>query len=206
MWVITADQDASSRTGDRVEQILAHLEPVVGPQGVLLPFQRTVGDEIQAVFDSAATCLQAAFELQRAQRWAVGIGIGTADLATEARASTGPAFVRARRAVERASSKAVSVPLALEAADGAPDKSDEAAAVRDTEALLQLLAAVVRRRSEAGWAVVDRLRGGARTHREIATDLGVSPQAVGRFIIGTLTSGLRAPGSGPRPWAWRHSA
>lgn len=176
MFVITADQDGSRRTGDRVDQILAHLSDALDPGDLLLPFQRTVGDEIQAVFAAAGPCLSAALELQRHQRWAVGIGIGPGSLADEARASTGPAFVHARTAVDRASSKAVTVPVAVQADHPEPGQ------VMHVEALVQLLSAVVRRRSEAGWEVADRLCAGALTHREVAESLGISPQAVGQRL------------------------
>ncbi|HLS24874.1 MAG TPA: hypothetical protein VK063_03260 [Beutenbergiaceae bacterium] len=191
MFVVTADQDKSSVAGEQVEAVLAHLERTVVRPGsgaqarMLLPFQRTVGDEIQGVFSDARACLDAALELQRLQQWAVGIGIGAGTLAREARASGGPAFVHARTAVERARSKAVTVPLALAA------EAQEQYIV-DTEALLQLLSAVVRRRSEAGWEVVDRLRAGAATYREVAKDLGISAQAVGQRLRVALWSEERA--------------
>ncbi|MGC0271539.1 hypothetical protein ACO0LV_00890 [Pseudactinotalea sp. Z1739] len=182
MFVITADQDASSRTGDKVEQILRRMARAIPAQDVVLPFQRTVGDEIQAVFDSAPVVLASALELTRAQDWAVGIGIGAVDLAEEARSSSGAAFVCARTAVERASSKAVTVPLAV-VADGV----DEGAA-DEAEALVQLLAAVVRRRSDAGWEVADLLRDGAGSQRAVATELGITPQAVGQRLRVALWS------------------
>ncbi len=193
MFVVTADQDASSRSGEQVEAVLAHLAgaawaPAAAEQ-MLLPFQRTVGDEIQGVFAGAGACLDAVLELQRQQQWAVGVGIGTATLADEARASGGPAFVRARTAVERARSKAVTVPLAV-CADGADDGEQHRA--EEAEALLQLIAAVVRRRSKAGWEVVDRLRAGATTHRQVARDLGVSAQAVGQRLRVALWAEERA--------------
>ena len=65
MFVITADQDASRRVGDQVEAILEHLQQAVPAQGKVLGFERTVGDEIQAVFNAAEACLGAALELQR---------------------------------------------------------------------------------------------------------------------------------------------
>lgn len=182
MFVITADQDSSSRTGDKVEQILTRMARAIPAQDVLLPFQRTVGDEIQAVFDSAPVVLASALELARAQDWAVGIGIGSVDLADEARSSSGAAFVCARTAVERASSKAVTVPLAV-VAEGADQE-----AAGEVEALVQLLVAVVRRRSDAGWEVADLLRDGAGSQRAVAAELGITPQAVGQRLRVALWS------------------
>src|SRR5690625_3701828 len=177
MFVITADQDASRRVGDRVDTILAHLQQVGPPQGKVLGFERTAGDKSQADLYTDRPCQPAAMELQRQEQWAVGIGIGTAELAASARASAGPAFLHARAAVERASSKAVPVPLALQASF-----ESDPGLVAEAEALLQLLSAVVRRRSAAGWEAADQLASGARTHREVGESLGISPQAVGQRL------------------------
>ncbi|MBK5248318.1 MAG: hypothetical protein JJE50_02625 [Actinomycetales bacterium] len=180
MFVITADQDASRRSGDRVEVILGELTTLIRDRdladGVALPFERTVGDEVQGVLTDAAAALRLALHLQRHQEWSVGIGIGPVDLplAESARASSGAAFVRAREAVERARGKSVPVPFALEA--GSTPRSEQ------TESLLQLLAAVVRRRTAQGWEVVDLLSQGAATRREAAASLGISAQAVSQRL------------------------
>lgn len=179
MFVLTADQNASRRTGDQVEQILEHLAQISAPLGeaVVLEFERTVGDEVQGVVGTASAALTIAMELQRAQQWAVGIGVGPVErLTTNSRSSTGPAFLHARTAVERARGKGVTVPLTVQA--GPPAESH--APAEEVEALVQLLAAVVRRRSDAGWEVADLLAAGTRTHRQVAAELGITPQAVGQ--------------------------
>lgn len=181
MFVITADQSGSRRAGDKVADILEQVSDR-DPDEVLMPFERTVGDEIQGVPSGPEACLDVALALQRHQDWSVGIGIGAGELATDARSSTGPAFVAARAAVERAKSKAVTVPIAL---DVDPENSE---ASHEAEALLQLLAAVVRRRSDAGWEVVDLLNAGAQTHKQAASVLGISQQSVSQRLRAALWS------------------
>jgi len=69
------------------------------------------------------------------------------------------------------------VPLVV--AGGQPEAEEAATAI------LQLLASVVRRRSEAGWEVADLLGPGV-TQRDVATRLGVSTQAVSQRIASAM--------------------
>lgn len=174
MFVVTADQHASQRSDDRVPAMLADLG--AAPFEPVLPFERTVGDEIQGVLATPADVLAASSRLHRYGHWAVGIGLGpVTELAETSSASRGPAFVAARTAVERARSKAVPVPVAIETADQRRD-----AAVSHAEALAQLLASVQRRRSRAGWEVIDLLPG--PTQAAIAERLDISPAAVSQRL------------------------
>lgn len=178
MFVITADQQASRRLGDRVEDVLSALsgraERSAALGALALPFERTAGDEVQGVLTTAELAVDLALHLQRLGGWSVGIGAGRVDhpLGASSRASSGPAFVSARTAVERARSKASSVPLAVDGADPAR--------AQDAEAVLRLLAAVVRRRSANGWEAIDAATG--RTQREAAAALGVTAQAVSQRL------------------------
>ena len=181
MFVVTADQRASTREGDRVEQLLADLGAWqrAWAADVVLPLERTVGDEVQTVLSTPDAAVDLALTLARAQQWAVGIGVGGVDepLGASARASSGTAFVLARRAVERAKFKTEPVPLSVA---GTHEGAAEAAT-----AVLQLLASVVRRRSVAGWEVSDLLTGGT-TQREAATRLGISEQAVSQRVASAM--------------------
>jgi hypothetical protein len=178
VFVITADQQASRRLGDRVEDVLGALSrraesrPELGT--LALPFERTAGDEVQGLLTTAEFAVDLALHLQRMGGWSVGIGAGPVDrpLGRSSRASSGPAFVSARTAVERARSKASSVPLAVDGADPAR--------AQDADAVLRLLAAVVRRRSAHGWEAIDAAAG--RTQREAAAALGVTAQAVSQRL------------------------
>ena len=195
MFVLTIDQQRSTSRGDGVPDLLESLDPFIRRlEGVRLPLERTVGDEVQMVLTDARSTLLIILEVLRTGGWWIGLGIGGVNepLPTHSREASGPAFVRARAAVERAKTKATSVPLAV-VGEGAA--SHQAA---DVEALLRLLGAIVERRSAHGWEVVDLLRtsrlsgagpgagalGGDSppTQREIAAILGISEQAVSQRV------------------------
>lgn len=179
---MTADQKASRSRGDAVPALLdavAEWRDRQPADPFVLPVERTVGDEVQGVLADATAVVGLTLLLQRLGGWSVGIGAGPVvePLAASAPASSGEAFILARAAVERARGRAVSVPLAV---DGVT-----AAAAEEAEALLQLLAAVVRRRSDAGWEVVDLLVDGG-TQRAAAERLGISAQAVSQRLDAAL--------------------
>ena len=198
MFVLTVDQQRSTTRGDRVPELLAASERWVGrlsgpqgPGGVELPFERTVGDEVQAVVSSPAAALALTLEVVRLGGWRTGLGAGEVHvpLPDHSREASGPAFVRARAAIDRAKRRSSAVPVAVQGAD------DHASA--DVEALVHLLGAVVERRSAAGWEVVDLLveieqSGAEPTQREVARSLGVSEQAVSQRLRAALWSEERA--------------
>jgi hypothetical protein len=192
MIVVTADQRGSRRAGDRVPEGLALLgSRSAGRSGVALPFERTVGDELQGVLDAtddgAALAVDLVLDLVRDGGWSVGVGLGAVDrpLPATSRAASGPAFVRARAAVERAKRRGRgSVPLAVVG----PDEEPHATVAADAQALLHLLGAVVARRSVAGWEAVDTLvaQRGPAPQRASAAALGVSEQAVSQRLRAAL--------------------
>lgn len=183
MFVVTADQHASTVRGDLVEDLLAEVARWFAASGrddrVALPLERTVGDEVQTVLRDAATTVGLVLHLQRLGGWAVGVGAGPVGepLAATSRASSGPAFVHARQAVERARGRGVRVPVVV--------AGEAAAPAAHATALLQLLAAVVRRRSAAGWEAADLLDAGLN-QREAAARLGVTEQAVSQRLAAAL--------------------
>ncbi|NLE71551.1 MAG: MarR family transcriptional regulator [Actinomycetales bacterium] len=178
MIVLTVDQEASRRVGDRVDALLADLAPLRDRPGVVRPFERTVGDEVQAVLDDGEVAVDVALGLLRRGGWSVGLGAGPVDepLPASARAGGGPAFVRARDAVERAKTRTRPVPVAV--TTGADDRG------RGCEAVLTLLGSVLARRTPAGWAVVDALAalGPGATQEDVARRLGVTQQAVSQRL------------------------
>ena len=178
MFVLTVDQQGSRRVGDRVDALLRELAPLAGRDGVVRAFERTVGDEVQALLDDAELTVDVALRLLRTEAWSVGIGVGEVDepLPASARAGSGPAFVLARAAVERAKSRTRPVALAVEGA--VPERA------RDAESVLTLLGAVLARRSPAGWAVVDAFGtlGQEATQDAVAAHLGVTQQAVSQRL------------------------
>ncbi len=184
MYVVTVDQQGSRHGSDLVPQLLGGMPEV---PGTVLPFERTVGDEVQAVLDDPSSVVELALHLLRIGGWSVGIGAGPVDepLPHSTREASGPAFVAAREAVERAKSRGRPVPLAVRG-------SDELAA-RDAEAVLTLLGSVVVRRSAAGWQAVDaERRARSRTSRDgavqqaAAASLGISQQAVSQRLKAAL--------------------
>ncbi|GAA3821603.1 hypothetical protein [Cellulomonas soli] len=196
MFVLTIDQQGSRVVGDRVEAFLAVLEGSTDPQpaaGTLSAsarrfappvrdFERTVGDEVQAVFDDPTAVVDLVLRVLRHGGWSVGIGAGPVELPLpeSTRAGAGPAFVLAREAVEAAKSRVRTVPLAVRGRD--------ATAALDAEALLVLTAAVAARRSAEGWQVVDLLDdlGPEARQDDVAARLDISQQAVSKRLRAAL--------------------
>ncbi|WP_418276796.1 hypothetical protein ACNHYB_02495 [Isoptericola jiangsuensis] len=191
MIVITADQRSSTTRGDLVPAVLDRVGArVTGSEvgaGLVLAFDRTVGDEVQGVLDAsdegATLAVEVLAELLRDGGWAVGVGVGAVDqpLATSSRAASGRAFVRARAAVEEAKRRGSAVPLAVRGGDQEPS----ATIVADAQALLRLVGVVVARRSAPGWEAVDTLalhEGDDAPQRATARALGVSEQAVSQRL------------------------
>jgi hypothetical protein len=173
MLVLTIDQRGSRRLGDKVDEVLAKLTG----ERLVRGFERTAGDEVQALLDDYDQAVRLVLELAREDRWNIGVGLGAViqPIPKSVRAANGPAFHHARDAVERAKS----------AARGVAVTGPKRAEAGDAEALLGLLAAVVQRRSAEGWEVVD-LMDGERTQREVAQRLGITPQAVSQRVRAAL--------------------
>lgn len=187
MWVMTVDQQGSRVVGDRVEEFLSSLAAYTADSrvalGVRRPFERTVGDEVQAVFADAVAVVDIALHVLRLGGWSVGIGGGVVDepLPESARAGSGSAFVLARAAVEAAKSRMRVVPLAVRGID--PDAAAEA------EGVLMLIGASAARRTAAGWAVIDALSDGPGLRQEdVAARLGITQQAVSQRLRTALWS------------------
>jgi len=170
MFVLTVDQRHSRRGQDRVDALLGWL---ADRAGVVRGFERTAGDEVQGVMDEASAVVDLVLGLVRRGAWSIGIGAGPVDepLPASTRAGSGPAFVLARKAVERAKSSPQL--LAVEAPDA--DRAGSA------QAALDLLASVVQRRSEPGWEAVDLISRGI-TQTEVAEALGITKQAVSQRL------------------------
>lgn len=194
MFVLTVDQQGSRRVGDRVADVLERLDAWQdGRSGVVRPFERTVGDEVQAVLDAPDAAVDVALALLRWGGWSVGIGAGRVDLPLPetARAGSGEAFVLARSAVERAKSRTRPVPLAVDGAD--------VTGAADAEAVLTLLGVLAERRTASGWEVVDAVVGGSTTQERVAERLGITQQAVSQ----RLRTALWAEEQAARPTAAR---
>lgn len=166
--VLTVDQRASRSHPDAVPALLDHLRHVP----TVLPFTRTVGDEVQGVLTSPEAVATAVEALLRDGGWHVGIGLGEAEtpLPPSAPEARGSAFVAAREAV----SAARTAPWHLRVVAADDDVSDTA---EHLESALWLWAALLNRRSEKGWEVADLL-GSGLSHERAGARLGISQSAV----------------------------
>ena len=170
MFAITADQIGSRRAADLADAQLAAIDTLAAGR-LVLPADRTAGDEIQAATEDAKTALAIVLHLTRDGNWSVGLGIGDVrtPLPDSTRAMTGSAFILARDAVTAAKKRPTR--FALEIEDGRlPDSGI-------LEPLIDLLLHLRARRTPEGWEVADRLVGGA-TQAQLAAELGITPQAV----------------------------
>jgi hypothetical protein len=172
LTVLTVDQQGSRTRGDGVPALLSLLEDTVTRRSLAPPlraFQRTVGDEVQAVVDDPATTVELVGALLRAEGWWVGLGVGEAEqpLPEETRAGRGPAYVLAREAVTRA--KTSPHRIAVVGADRYRAKH--------LETVLGLWAGLLERRTERGWQVHDLVREGL-SYDEAGRRLGISQSAV----------------------------
>ena len=177
MFVITADQYRSTQRGDLVEDALERAQHWLEPrqQALALSPERTVGDEIQAVFLDAFIASEFALWLYRTAEWSVGLGAGPADepLGSSARASRGQAFLHARSAVEQAKRR------------GEPQRivahGQQKESARAATAVLQLLGGIALKRSSAGWEAIDHLASGL-SRAQAATRIGVSQEALSQRL------------------------
>lgn len=166
MFVMTVDQRRSQSQPDAVPQI----EDLLARSGPVRAFERTAGDEVQGLLDDSVAVVDLALALVGTGSWSVGIGIGDVEmpLVDSVRANRGPAFVAARRAVERAGSSPAH--LAIDGPGG-----------EYAESAMLLLLTVIERRSAAGWEAVEAMAS-AHTQAEAAKRVGISPQAMNRRL------------------------
>ena len=169
VFVLTVDQRGSRSRSDLVPELLNSLNRRPRRTGLLRRFERTAGDEVQGILSEARATIDVIVELLRTDSWYVGLGVGevTQPLPRSTRAGSGDAFVFAREAVTRAKSSPHHVNVIGQNARGA----------EQVETVLWLMASVLRRRSERGWAVADLLAEGL-SRREIGVKLGISQSAV----------------------------
>lgn len=172
MFVITADQIDSRHGSDLVDSAIRTLTDEVGDR-LLLPVDRTAGDELQLATADAAAALSAVFRLARSGAWSIGCGIGDVQtpLPAATRAASGTAFYRAREAVERAKDRPEHFAVAVE--PGRHRTGD------DVEPLVAQALRLRARRSPEGWELADLLDRGM-SQREAADRLGISPQAASK--------------------------
>jgi hypothetical protein len=172
MYVITADQVDSRHRDDIVDDVMGELADRWGP-ALVLPVDRTAGDELQLMVRRGSDALAIILDLTRSGDWSVGCGIGSVSspLPRFTREANGPAFIAARDAVESAKKRDTRFALRGE------EPIDSAAA--DLEPVIDLLLFTRARRSREGWELYDLMLPG-RTQAEAAQVLGITPQAASK--------------------------
>ncbi|NQX13024.1 DNA-binding protein [Microbacteriaceae bacterium VKM Ac-2855] len=172
MFVITTDQRDSRHDEDRVDTTIAAIASRWS-EHLLLPADRTAGDEFQLLLADPDATIAVILHLHRTEHWSIGLGIGEVEtpLPRDTRAARGPAFFAARRAVEV--SKARPSRFAVD-----PDAATSAfPGPRDIEALADPLLHLRDQRTRPGWEVADLLDEGL-TQSDVADRLRVTPQAI----------------------------
>lgn len=185
-FVLLADQVDSRTESDRVPSALDALLHV----GMLLPYERTAGDEIQGLAATGSAVVASIVALTRLDGWRIGIGVGTVDepLPTSTRAARGDAYLAARTAISAARRSPVELSLTPGDSVRAGGYGDY---VEDAETALWLLRGTLARRSAEGWELMDLLDAGL-TNAQAAVSLGVSPSAVSqRLARAARTEGVR---------------
>lgn len=188
MFVVTADQIDSRHRADLADGTMSAVTAVLGEQ-LVLPMDRTAGDEIQLIVESGKAALTAILLLTRAGDWSVGCGSGSISLPLGAttRETTGPAFFAARDAVDAAKKRETRFAFRDDI-----DDTPSAVAAEDTEALIDLLLQSRARRSPEGWELYDLMAGGM-TQAAAASTLGITPQAASkRARVAAIRAEFRA--------------
>ena len=148
--------------------------------GLLLPYERTAGDEIQGLAATGEAVVASVIGLTRLAGWRIGIGVGPVDepLPDSTRAARGDAYLAARTAINSARRS----PVALSLVAGESVRSTTYGEhVEDAETALWLLRSTLVRRSREGWELMDLLDQGL-TNAQAADRLGISPSAVSQRL------------------------
>lgn len=174
--VVTADQRNSRHSRDRVPIALDSLAAALGDR-LTLPFERTAGDEIQALTQDPAAVVAAVLTLTRLSAWHIGIGLGPVELPLPAstREARGPVYLAARTAVDEARNAPAN--LRLVATGTVRTDPYGETVVRRAEAALVMVRALVSRRTAEGWEIMDVLDE-TGSGKLAARRLGISPSAV----------------------------
>jgi hypothetical protein len=171
MIVLTVDQVGSRENADLVGAMVERLNADLA-DSLVLPADRTAGDELQLLATNGSAALAAVLLLSREGVWSIGCGVGPVKrpLGPSIRESSGDAFVAARAAVDRAKKRPTRFALETEPASEA---------ARDAEALVDLMLVLRSRRSAEGWELHDLLTTG-ETQARAAARLGITPQAASK--------------------------
>lgn len=183
MFVLKMTQRSTEPSEQDLQLLQQDLEQRLGAD-----FQQTRATDptvYKQVVGMSGHVVEAAMHAMRLGSWNVGIGVGGV---TENGNSVleGSGVKAANLAASLAAKQGQLVPLRVEAAKP-PRGVDQTQLGKHTQSVLQLLGHVVSRRSEAEWAVLDRLAPGVRgQQRRVAEELGMTVQAVSQAIKRSL--------------------
>jgi len=174
--VLTIDQRNSRRALiNRAQEWATDLNRRFGDE-LVLPFDVTLGDEIQGVTATPNAIVEILLEGVREKAWWMGIGIGQVEspLSRTSARSRGSAFYNARSAVE----------AAKRTRHGFVVRTEIDRLSSDVQAVLELLAFLIRRRGRepARWQAVELARAG-RSTVEIGRALGITQQAASKRLL-----------------------
>lgn len=173
MYIMTIDQRGSRAHTDAVPGLLETLARVE----TVRDFERTIGDEVQGVLDSAEQVTLAVRLMAAQTRWHIGIGIGPVEtpLPTSTAAGRGEAFYAARRAVEAAKNAPAHLVVA------GPTSSEDALTLAES-ALRLMIWTLENIRFPSRRYIEHRLEHPDSTQADIAAHFDVSQQAVSRVL------------------------
>ncbi|MFE1085561.1 hypothetical protein [Brevibacterium sediminis] len=179
MFVLTIDQQDSRSNADAVPRILDALSPI----DTVVPFARTIGDEVQGVLDDPDAVAEAVRRIGIDSVWHIGLGIGEVErplpeTTTEGR---GEAFYSARQAVEAAKSAPVHLVVSADPDVVSADADSDHRGLAEA-ALRLLISTLTELRGHSRGYVGYRLDHPDATQAEIAAEFDVSQQAVSRVL------------------------
>lgn len=177
----------TQRTAEPSVENVSRFHRELGPRlGVELPASWAPNDvSYRQVYSSSQHVVETALFAMRDGAWNIGIGIGTV-VDNEHQQLAGSAVKAADLAVSLGAKQGQLVPLRVEVAKP-PRGIEQTQLGKHAQSVLQLLGNIVARRSEAEWAVIDRLDPGVRgQQRRVAGELGMTVQAVSQAIKRSL--------------------
>lgn len=180
--VMIVDQRKSRRDVDRIPDLVASLNELA-TDSLIMPFQRTLGDECEGVLHSLDRVPALVSAMARQSCWWIGIGLGDiSGVAADSRDVSGEAFGIAREMVEaakrrtrRESGKSRSPwPLRVGGFGGDRDQA--------IEACLATIHMISASRSKREGQVAAMLDSGFTDQTDIARELSISQPAVSKAI------------------------
>lgn len=183
MFVLKITQRATEPSEQNVQALQQDLQQRLGAD--IQETRATDPTTFEQALHTSSHVVDVVMHVMRLGMWNVGVGVGGVTENSHGRLE-GSGVKAAELAASLASKQGQLVPLRVEAAKP-PRGVEQTQLGRHAQSVLQLLGHVVSRRSEAEWAVLDRLDPGVRgQQRRVADELGMTVQAVSQAIKRSL--------------------